>query len=86
MQRRPFGRSGLEVPVLGFGAGDRPRDAVTLQAVSAVGQSRLMGVYDEALSRHGLVAGQVLSTRPTVTHTGHLIRVAKFIASMYREA
>ncbi|MFN0092613.1 MAG: glutamate 5-kinase [Acidimicrobiales bacterium] len=38
----------------------RPRDAVTLQALSAVGQSRLMGVYDEALSRHGLVGGQVL--------------------------
>ena len=29
----------------------RPRDAVTLQAVSAVGQSRLMRVYDDALGR-----------------------------------
>lgn len=54
------GAIGAGLPVLGFGAGERPRDAVTLQAVSAVGQSRLMGVYDEALSRHGLVAGQVL--------------------------
>jgi len=38
----------------------RPRDAVTLQAVSAVGQSRLMAVYDRELAGHGLTAGQVL--------------------------
>lgn len=38
----------------------RPRDAVTLQAVSAVGQSRLMAVYDRELAGHGLIAGQVL--------------------------
>lgn len=48
------------LPALGMGGADRPRDAETLQAVSAVGQSRLMGVYDEALSRHDIVAGQVL--------------------------
>ena len=47
------------LPALGF-HGDRPRDAVTLQAVSAVGQTRLMRVYEQALARHGLVAGQVL--------------------------
>jgi glutamate 5-kinase len=38
----------------------RPRDTVTLQAVSAVGQSRLMRVYDDVLARHGIVGGQVL--------------------------
>ena len=38
----------------------RPRDAVTLQAVSAVGQSRLMAVYDRALAVHDLIGGQVL--------------------------
>jgi glutamate 5-kinase len=32
----------------------------TLQAVAAVGQSRLMRVYDELLGEHGLVGGQVL--------------------------
>ena len=46
------------LPALDFDV--RPRDAVTLQAVSAVGQSRLMAVYDQALSSHGLVGGQVL--------------------------
>ncbi|MFP3902244.1 MAG: glutamate 5-kinase, partial [Acidimicrobiia bacterium] len=47
------------VPALGLEAGHR-RDAVTLQAISAVGQSRLMRVYDAALARDGLVGGQVL--------------------------
>lgn len=35
-------------------------DVVTLQAASAVGQSRLMRVYDDVLAHHGLVGGQVL--------------------------
>ncbi len=38
------------------------RDVVTLQAASAVGQSRLMRVYDDVLAGHGLVGGQVLIT------------------------
>jgi glutamate 5-kinase len=47
------------LPALGLSA-VRPRDSVTLQAASAVGQSRLMRVYDEALARGGLIGGQVL--------------------------
>jgi glutamate 5-kinase len=47
------------LPALGFG-GARPSDLETLQAISAVGQSRLMRAYDDALERHGLVGGQVL--------------------------
>ena len=46
------------LPSLDFA--ERPRDAVTLQAVSAVGQSRLMAVYDRELARHDLIGGQVL--------------------------
>lgn len=47
------------LPPLGLG-GKRPADLATLQAVAAVGQHRLMQVYDEALSTHGLIAGQIL--------------------------
>jgi glutamate 5-kinase len=43
-----------------LGGGERPADPATLQAVSAIGQPRLMRVYDDALARHGLVVGQVL--------------------------
>lgn len=48
------------LPALGLGGDKRPRDATTLQAVSAVGQSRLMRVYDRLLGDLDLVSGQVL--------------------------
>lgn len=48
------------LPALGLGGARRPRDAVTLQAVSAIGQSRLMRVYDRLLEGHGIIGGQVL--------------------------
>jgi len=47
------------LPALGL-SGARPSDLATLQAVAAVGQSRLMRVYDDVLAAHGLVGGQVL--------------------------
>jgi glutamate 5-kinase len=40
--------------------GGRPSDAITLQALSSIGQSRLMRVYDECFGALGLLAGQVL--------------------------
>lgn len=43
-----------------MGRGPRPSDLATLQAVSAVGQHRLMRVYDDAFGTRGLIAGQVL--------------------------
>jgi glutamate 5-kinase len=54
------GAIGAGLPALGLGGERRPKDAVTLQALSAVGQSRLMGVYDSELAVHGIVPGQVL--------------------------
>jgi glutamate 5-kinase len=47
------------LPALGLDPANPP-DAVTLQAVSAIGQSRLMRVYDAALAEGGLIGGQVL--------------------------
>jgi glutamate 5-kinase len=47
------------LPALGL-HGNRPTDMATLQAVSAVGQGRLIRTYDDILGRHGLVGGQVL--------------------------
>jgi glutamate 5-kinase len=48
------------LPLLGIAPQQRPRDAKTLQAVSAVGQGRLIGHWLDALERCGLVGGQVL--------------------------
>ena len=47
---------------LGLGGDQRPDDAVTLQALASVGQSRLMATYERSLAAHDLVAGQVLLT------------------------
>jgi glutamate 5-kinase len=46
------------VAVLGLAA--RPTDMITLQALAALGQPRLMDAYAGELARHGLVNGQVL--------------------------
>jgi glutamate 5-kinase len=47
------------LPALGLTRAET-HDVATLQAVSAVGQSRLMRVYDDLLAGHELVAGQIL--------------------------
>lgn len=41
-------------------AGPRPSDPAVLQALSAVGQQRLMRAWQDALAAEGLLAGQVL--------------------------
>lgn len=56
------GAIGAGLPALGLHGEARPTDPLTLQAVSAVGQSRLIETYNAALAGHGLVAGQVLLT------------------------
>jgi glutamate 5-kinase len=43
-----------------LGGGKRPTDLETLQAVSAIGQHRLMRVYDDAFAANGVTIGQVL--------------------------
>jgi glutamate 5-kinase len=47
------------LPALGL-SDNPPTDAPTLQAISAVGMSRLLRVYDDALAGNGLVGGQCL--------------------------
>ncbi len=45
-----------------LGLGTRPGDLPHLQAAAAVGQSFLMGVYEESFQRHGCHAAQILLT------------------------
>ena len=47
--------------VLGYKA--RPKDLHNLQAASAVGQWRLMALYEQAFKRHGFHAAQLLLTK-----------------------
>jgi glutamate 5-kinase len=52
---------------------DGPSDPVALQALSAIGQHRLMRVYDDAFGRLGLVAGQVLLAPTDFDHRGRYL-------------
>jgi glutamate 5-kinase len=52
----------VSVGVAALGLAVRPTDMPTLQALSAVGQSRLMRVYDDVLASLGVVGAQVLLT------------------------
>jgi glutamate 5-kinase len=50
----------ISAGVAALGLGARPTDTLTLQALSAAGQSRLMEVYNRCLGARGVVAAQVL--------------------------
>jgi glutamate 5-kinase len=59
--------------VAAVGLAHRPTDMVTLQALSAAGQSRLVEAYNVELARHSLVAAQVLlDTHDFVNRTQYL--------------
>ncbi|MCP4204327.1 MAG: glutamate 5-kinase [bacterium] len=55
------GAVGLGIDALGFSS--MPEDLEERQACAAVGQTRLMGVYEQAFSRLGYTCGQVLLTQ-----------------------
>lgn len=46
--------------IAGLGLSARPTDVLSLQALSAVGQPKLMAAYNTELASHGLVGAQVL--------------------------
>ena len=55
-------------------SGRRPSEPAVLQAVSAVGQHRLMRSWEDALGRHGIVAGQVLLAPLDFVHRRQYLR------------
>ncbi len=56
----------IALGVEGLGLSERPRTIPRLQAAAAVGQGRLMQLYQHALAAHGLVAAQLLLTHGDV--------------------
>jgi glutamate 5-kinase len=62
--------------------GPRPTDLATLQAVSAVGQHRLMRVYDDALAFHGLAVGQVLLAPLDFVHRQQYLHARQTLARL----
>ena len=60
------GAVGAGMGALGYQA--RPANLAEKQACAAVGQSRLMAVYDQLFAMHGLVVAQVLLTHADLEH------------------
>ncbi len=60
------GAVGAGMGALGYGS--RPTDLAEKQACAAVGQSRLMAMYDQLFARHKLVVAQVLLTHDDLEH------------------
>jgi glutamate 5-kinase len=63
-------------------SGGRATDLATLQAISAVGQSRLMRVYDDLLATHGLVGGQVLLAPLDFVHRQQYLHARQTLARL----
>lgn len=63
---------------------ERPRDLAQLQAVAAVGQSRLIEAYNRALERHGLHAAQVLLTAEDLNDRVRYLNVRNTLLALFR--
>ena len=60
------GAVGAGMGVLGYKK--RPSDLAELQACAAVGQSRLMAIYEKLFGAHGLAVAQILLTHDDLEH------------------
>ena len=65
-----------------LGLASRPRDLAQLQAVAAVGQTRLIEAYDRTLRQHGSHAAQVLLTADDLDHRGRYLNVRNTLLSL----
>lgn len=87
-------RQGREVLLVSSGAVGLGKDALGLerlpeelnerQACAAVGQSRLMGLYDGGFSRLGLVCAQVLLTQGDFDHRLRYLNLRSTLSSLLR--
>jgi len=62
----------------------RPSDAVTLQAVSAVGQPLLMDAWRGAFAVHGVAVGQVLLAPLDFSHRGQYLHARSTLEALAR--
>ncbi len=62
----------------------RPEHLAQLQAVAAVGQSRLIEAYQHALEPHGLHAAQVLLTSDDLNERARYLNVRNTILALFR--
>jgi len=75
------GAIALGLPRLGLST--RPRSLPRLQAASALGQTRLQALWDEALGREGLPAAQVLLAATDVADRAAYLNVRNALAALF---
>ncbi|MCU0962600.1 MAG: glutamate 5-kinase [Pirellulaceae bacterium] len=65
-----------------LGLQERPQDVARLQAVAAVGQARLIEVYDRTFRKHGRTAAQILLTADDVDDRTRYLNVRNTIRAL----
>jgi len=76
------GAVGAGMGVLGYNR--RPTELSELQACAAVGQSRLMAVYEKLFAVHGLGVAQILLTHDDLAHHERHLNVRNTLISLLR--
>lgn len=66
-----------------LGLGKRPADLAHLQACAAVGQSALMQLYQESLSRYGVHTAQILLTASDFENRARYLNARNTIATLF---
>lgn len=69
-----------------FGWTQRPKRLPELQAAAAVGQCKLMAVYDECFRQHGLTVGQVLLTHADLKNRTRHLNAKNTLLTLLRAA
>lgn len=69
-----------------LGLSTRPREMALKQAAAAVGQSRLMRLYDDALEARGLRCAQVLLTHDDIADRGRYLNARRALAELLARA
>ena len=76
------GAVGLGRDALGFGV--TPRDVADRQACAAVGQTRLMALYQDGFARLGVVTGQVLLSQSDFDHRERCLNLRATLSRLLR--
>lgn len=75
------GAVGMGMETLGLS--ERPRELARVQALAAIGQSRLMRIYSEECARHGFGVAQLLLTAVDLRNRGRYLNVMNCVNALW---
>ena len=65
-----------------LGIKKKPETILQKQAIAAIGQGRLIQIYEEAFDRYGLKVAQILLTRDDLTHRGRYLNARNTLTTL----